>query len=149
MPSLLQEHNLIGLDYGDKTVGVAFCAKGTTVAVGVEIIRRDRPTKLRKTLSRIATLCKERKADGIILGYPLHLDGREGLRCEKTKDFADALIKRTGLSVTLWDERLTSVEAEEQMAEDGLRPEEFKAHVDEIAAMLILQDYLNTKYGNG
>ncbi len=135
--------NLIGLDYGDKTVGVAFCDKSVSVAVGLEIIRRERPTKLRRTLARIAAVCAEKKADGIILGYPYVLSGREGERCRKTLVFKGMLEERLSLPVVLWDERLTSVAAEEAMTESGLSFEEQKEHVDELAAMLILQDYLN------
>ncbi len=137
--------NLIGLDYGDKTVGVAFCDKNVSVAVGVEIIRRERPAKLRRTLSRIAEICAERKADGIVLGYPFRLSGEEGSRCQKTLLFRDQLRERIALPVALWDERLTSVAAEDAMTESGLSLEEQKAHVDELAAMLILQDYINAR----
>ncbi len=140
--------NLLGLDYGDKTVGVAFCDGHVSVAVGVEIIRRDRPTKLRRTLARIAAICEERKVDGIVLGYPYVLSGREGDRCEKTVAFKDMLEERLTIPVVLWDERLTSVAAEEAMTEAGLSFEEQKEHVDELAAMLILQDYLNANIRN-
>ncbi len=135
--------NLIALDYGDKTVGVAFCDKSVSVAVGVEIIRRERPTKLRRTLARIAEICAQKRADGIVLGYPYTLSGGEGDRCKKTLVFKELLQERLSLPVVLWDERLTSVAAEEAMTEAGLSFEEQKEHVDEIAAMLILQDYLN------
>ena len=135
--------NLIGLDYGDKTVGVAFCDKNVSVAVGVGIVRRVRPTKLRQTLARIGQICEERQADGIVLGYPYELSGTAGDRCEKTLSFRDMLIARLGLPVALWDERLTSVAAEEAMTETGLTLPQQKEHVDELAAMLILQDYIN------
>lgn len=140
--------SLIGLDYGDKTVGVAFCDRSVTVAVGVEIIRRERPGKLRRTLARISEICAEKKADGIVLGYPLHYDGAEGDRCEKTRAFQEQVQARTHLPVVLWDERLTSVAAEEAMRETGLSFSEQKQHVDELAAMLILQDYINAGIGN-
>lgn len=135
--------NLLGLDYGDKTVGVAFCEKSLSVAVGVEIIRRARPAKLRRTIARIGELCSEKRADGIVLGYPVHMSGREGDRCAATLAFMEKVKLRTGLPVALWDERLTSVAAEEAMSEAGLSFSEQKQHVDELAAMLILQDYIN------
>ena len=140
--------NLLGLDYGDKTVGVAFCDKSVSVAVGVEIIRRERPAKMRRTLSRICEICSAKSVDGIILGYPVHLSGRAGDRCEKTLAFKNLLEARTQLPVILWDERLTSVAAEEAMTQTGLSFTEQKQYVDELAAMLILQDYINAGNGN-
>lgn len=135
---------IMGLDYGSKTVGVAVSDALLITAQGVEIVRREREDKLRQTLARIETLIKEYQVEKIILGYPRNMDDTEGIRCEKTKLFQEMLVKRTGLEVVLWDERLTTVEADEIMEEVGIRKrEEKKKYVDMLAAVLILQEYLD------
>ena len=110
---------------------------------GVETIRRKSPDKLRQTLARIGELAVEYEVDRIVLGYPKHLNNTEGERCEKTKAFADLLERRTGLSVILWDERLTTSAADQILIESGVRREDRKEYVDQIAAGLILQGYLD------
>ena len=139
---------VLGLDFGSKTVGVAVSDELMLTAQGLEIIRRESPNKLRRTLARIAQLTEEYQAERIVLGYPKNMNGTEGERCEKTKDFAELLKKRTNLPVELWDERLTTVAAEQTMKESGIRREKRKEYVDEIAAMLILQGYLDLKRMN-
>lgn len=135
---------ILGLDFGAKTVGVAVSDELLLTAQGLEIIRRESPNKLRRTLARIAELAEEYQADRIVLGYPKNMNNTEGERCEKTKEFAGMLTKRTHLNVVLWDERLTTVEAERIMMETGVRRENRKQYVDEIAATLILQGYLDS-----
>lgn len=137
-------HRILGLDYGTKTLGVAVSDPLLLTAQGVEIIRREKPTKLRKTLARVEELIKEYQVGKIVLGYPRHMNGTEGIRCEQTVEFQEMLRKRTGLEVILWDERLTTVEADDIMMEVGIRREDRKQYVDKIAAMIILQDYLNS-----
>lgn len=134
---------ILGLDFGSKTVGVAVSDPLLLTAQGLEIIRRQKPGKLRQTLARIEEIVKEYNVDTIVLGYPRHLDGSEGERCEKTRIFAGMLEERLDLPVKLWDERLTTVAAEEIMMESGVRREDRKVHVDKIAAMIILQGYLD------
>lgn len=135
---------IIGLDFGSKTVGVAMSDELLLTAQGVEIIRRKAPTKLRQTLARIEEIIASYGGvDRIVLGYPKNMNNTEGDRCEKTKEFADMLTKRTGLEVILWDERLTTVAADNSMMEMGIRREDRKDYVDEIAAIFILQGYLD------
>lgn len=112
-------------------------------AQGVEIIRRKEENKLRRTLARIEELVKEYEAGLIVLGLPLNMDGTAGERVEKTLLFRDMLVRRTGLTVVMQDERLTTVEADDAMIEAGLNRQERKEYVDMIAAQLILQDYMN------
>ncbi len=135
---------VLGLDFGSKTVGVAVSDELMLTAQGLEIIRRESPNKLRRTLARIAQLTEEYQAERIVLGYPKNMNGTEGERCEKTKEFAELLKKRTNLPVELWDERLTTVEADRIMMETGVRRENRKQYADEIAASLILQGYLDS-----
>ena len=132
---------IIGLDYGSKTVGVAVSDPLLLTAQGVEIIRRERETKLRQTLARIEELIKEYEADTIVLGYPKNMNNTEGTRCEKTQEFKEMLERRTGLPVVLWDERLTTVMADQTMMEEGIRREDRKQYVDKLAAVFILQGY--------
>ena len=136
---------VLGLDFGSKTVGVAVSDELMLTAQGLEIIRRESPNKLRRTLARIAELADEYQADRIVLGYPKNMNGTEGERCEKTKEFAALLEKRTKRSVLLWDERLTTVAAERTLMESGVRRERRKSYVDKIAAVLILQGYLDAQ----
>lgn len=135
---------IIGLDFGSKTVGVAVSDPLLVTAQGVEIIRREHENKLRRTYARIEELCTEYGADRIVLGYPKNMNNTEGERCAKTEEFKEALERRTGLPVILWDERLTTVAADAAMIEGGLRRDERKEHVDKIAAVLILQGYLES-----
>ncbi|MBP8967729.1 MAG: Holliday junction resolvase RuvX [Lachnospiraceae bacterium] len=134
---------LMGLDFGSKTVGVAVSDPLFLAASPVEIIRRDHPSKLRKTLARIEALILEYDVGKIILGNPLMLSGDEGERVRLTNEFADSLRRRTGLEVIMEDERLTTVEADEIMDEAGVPKNEHKKYVDMIAAQLILQSYMN------
>ncbi len=134
---------ILGLDFGSKTVGVAVSDALLITAQGVEIIRRKSPSKLRQTLARIEELVKEYEADRIVLGFPKNMNNTEGERCEKTIEFKEMLEKRTGLEVILWDERLTTVSADNSMMEMGIRRENRKEYVDEIAAIFILQGYLD------
>ena len=134
---------IIGLDFGSKTVGVAISDPLLITAQGKEIIRRERPDKLRKTLARIEELIVEYEVTEIVLGDPKNMDGSDGERVRKTLEFKDMLERRTGLPIHMQDERLTTVEAEEYMREIGIKRENFKEYVDEIAAMIILQNYLD------
>jgi putative Holliday junction resolvase len=134
---------ILGLDFGSKTVGVAVSDELLLTAQGVEIIRRKSPSKLRQTLARIEELVGEYGVERIVLGYPKNMNNTEGERCERTREFKDLLEKRCGIPVILWDERLTTVAADQSMMEMGIRRENRKKYVDEIAAILILQGYLD------
>ena len=136
---------IMGLDFGSKTVGVAVSDPLGITAQGVEIVRRKSPNKLRQTLARIEELVREYEVEELVLGYPKNMNGTEGERCEKTREFKEMLEKRTGLPVALWDERLTTVAADRSMMEAGLGHYERKEYVDEIAAVFILQGYMAAK----
>jgi putative Holliday junction resolvase len=141
---------ILGLDFGSKTVGVAVSDELLLTAQGVEIIRRQSPNKLRQTLARIEELIAQYGGvEKIVLGYPKNMNNTEGERCEKTKEFAGMLERRTGLSVVLWDERLSTVSADRTMMETGIRRENRKTYVDEIAAIFILQGYLDYLHNTG
>ena len=134
---------IIGLDFGSKTVGVAVSDELLITAEGIEIVRRKSENKLRQTLARIEELIKEYNVEKIVLGFPKNMNNSEGERCEKTLEFKEMLERRTGLTVELWDERLTTVAADNLMMEAGIRRENRKEYVDQIAASFILQGYLD------
>ncbi len=136
---------IMGLDFGSKTVGVAISDALLLTAQGIEIIRRKEENKLRQTLARIEELIVEYEVEEIVLGLPKHMNNTEGVRAELTMEFKDKLERRTGLPVTLWDERLTTVAADKAMMEAGIRREERKEHVDRIAASLIMQGNLDRR----
>ncbi len=133
------------MDLGAKTVGVAISDPLLITAQGIEIIRRERENKLRQTLARIEELIEEYEVEEIVLGLPKNMNDTLGERAEFSLAFRDKLERRTGLPVTMWDERLTTVAAEQAMIEAGIRREERAEHVDKIAACLILQGYLDKK----
>ncbi|MCQ2517152.1 MAG: Holliday junction resolvase RuvX [Lachnospiraceae bacterium] len=136
---------IIGLDFGSKTVGVAMSDPTCTIATGLEIVRREKEDKLRRTLARIEEIIAEYGAELIVLGLPKNMNDTEGIRVVKTKEFGEMLSRRSGVPVVYQDERLTTVESEEIMKECGIRREDRKEYVDKIAAMIILQSYLDNK----
>ena len=111
---------IMGLDFGSKTVGVAVSDSLLITAQGLEIIRRKEENKLRRTLARIEELIEEYEVEEIVLGLPKHMNASEGIRVELTQEFKEKLERRTGLSVVLWDERLTTVAADKLMIEAGM-----------------------------
>ena len=134
---------ILGLDFGSKTVGVAVSDGLLLTAQGVETIERKDENKLRKTCARIEELIAEYEITEIVLGLPKNMNNTEGERVEKTKAFGEMLERRTGLPVHYWDERLTTVAAEQLLMESGVRRENRKAVIDKVAAGLILQGYLD------
>ena len=136
---------IMGLDFGAKTVGVAISDPLLITAQGIEIIRRKDENKLRQTLARIEELIVEYEVEEIVLGLPKNMNDTLGARVELTNEFREKLERRTGLSVHMWDERLTTVAADKAMIEAGLRREERKEHVDKLAAVFILQGYLDLR----
>lgn len=140
---------IMGLDFGSKTVGVAISDELLITAQGKEIIRRKEENKLRQTLARIEELIVEYDVQEIVLGLPKNMNNTEGERVELTLDFKEKLERRTGLPVATWDERLTTVAADRAMIEAGIRREERKEHVDKLAAVFILQGYLDMRSMKG
>lgn len=141
---------IMGLDYGAATVGVAISDALLLTAQGIETIRREQELQLRKTYRRIEELVKEYEVDRIVVGYPKHLNNTIGERAKMAEEFAQALERRTGLTVVLQDERLTTVEAHRVLDAGGAGLEKKKEVVDKLAAVLILQSYLdrmNNKIG--
>ena len=135
---------IMGLDYGSKTVGVAISDPLGLTAQGIEIIRRTSENKLRRTLARIEELVREYEVTTIVLGFPKNMNNTVGERGEKSLEFKEMLERRTGIPVIMWDERLTTVSANRTLMESGVRREDRKEYVDMIAAVYILQGYLDS-----
>lgn len=133
---------ILGLDYGSKTVGVAMTdALGMTVQP-YKTIQRDRESKLRQTLSEIAEIVEQYQIEKIVMGLPLNMDDTEGDRAAKTRDFAEKLKIRVAVPIEFTDERLTTMEAEEILDQSGIPRSEQKKVIDQVAAQLILEQYL-------
>ena len=136
---------LMGLDYGTKTVGVAVSDGLMLTAQPVETITRKSSNKLRKTLARIEALVQEHGIEKIVLGYPKNMNNTLGVRVEETLEFKEMLERRMGLPVVLWDERLTTMESERILMAGGGRRENRKDVIDQLAASIILQSYMDSE----
>ena len=136
---------IMGLDFGSKTVGVAVSDPLGITAQGIEIVLRTSENKLRKTLARIEELVTEYEVTEIVLGFPKNMNNTIGERAEKSLAFKEMLERRTGLPVVMWDERLTTVAANRTLIEGGVRRENRKDYVDMLAAVYILQGYLDSR----
>ena len=124
---------------------MAVCDPTGLIAQGVETITRREDNKLRATCRRIEELIAQYQVETIVLGYPINMDDTVGERAKRTEEFAHVLERRTGLPVVLWDERLTTVAADEILEESGVPAGERKKVIDKVAAGIILQDYLNAR----
>ena len=133
---------VLGLDYGSKTVGVAVSDPLGLTAQGVETVWRKQENKLRRTLARIEEIISEYQVTEIVLGYPKNMNNTVGERAEKSLEFKEMLEKRTGLPVVMWDERLTTM-ADRTLEETGVHKEDRKQYLDQVAAVFILQGYLD------
>ena len=131
---------ILGLDYGEKRIGVALCDElGLTAQSLTTIIHKS----WRSDVESVAALVATYGVETIVVGYPLRLDGTEGIQCEKVARFVHRLEASLGIPVVLWDETLTTKEAEEILFRSGVPPKKRKAVVDSLAASLILQSYLD------
>jgi putative pre-16S rRNA nuclease len=133
---------VMGLDVGDKTIGIA-------ISDALLLTAQSRPTLRRKDLKSdiefLRQLAAENEVHQIVIGQPLHMDGRESTQSLKVARFAEELKKALDLPVTFWDERLTSFEAEQHLEQMGLNWRQRREQVDKIAAMIILQNYLDNQ----
>ena len=137
---------VIGLDYGTKTVGVAVSDETKLIAQPLVTIERKQANKLRQTYAAIETIIAEQDVELIVLGNPKNMNNTEGERVQATKEFKEALERRTGLPVVLVDERLTTVEANRILEDTGVALSARKEHIDKMAAAIILQNYLDMEY---
>ncbi len=130
----------MALDYGEVRIGIAFSDIMNIIANGYETYTRQ---NLDKDLEYLSNLCKEKEVDTIVVGLPVNMDGTEGDRAVKTREFAEKLSSVSGLPIKFLDERLTSVSAEKMLIEASVRREKRKQVIDKISATIILQNYLD------
>ena len=131
---------ILGLDIGSKTIGGAISDPLGWTAQGITTIRR---TKKEQDLEEIKKICKEYSVDTIVIGLPKNMNGTIGESGERVLDFSERIKEATGLKVDMWDERLTTVAAHKAMLEADLSRNKRKKIVDKIAAIYILQGYLD------
>ena len=131
---------VLGLDYGSRRIGVAVCDELGMTAQGVgTVVRKNR----KADLAAISAFVKRFDVESIVVGYPLRLDGSEGIQCEKVNRFIQRLEARLAIPVIRRDETLSTKEAEELLRETGVRREKKRGIVDRLAASIILQGYLD------
>lgn len=134
---------IMGLDFGGATVGVAISDELLITAQGIEVIRRKQENKLRQTYARIEELILEYGVERVVIGYPKNMNNTIGVRAELAEEFAANVRRRTGLETVLWDERLTTVAAHRVLDAANLSYQKKAQVVDKLAAVLILQGYLD------
>lgn len=132
---------LMGIDYGDARIGIAFSDSLGITAQGHGAVKN---TGGKKMFLQIADLAREKGAETIVVGLPKNMDGSEGFRAEATRAFADRLREFTATDIVLWDERLTTVQANSFFNEMNVRGKERKDAVDALAAALILENYMQS-----
>ena len=138
----MTEQRILGLDVGDRTVGVAVSDLLRMTAQGVETIRRE---SLEKDLARLDAIMREYDAARIVVGWPRNMNGTEGERCEVVRAFAEALgEKRSDAEIVFWDERLSTVAAAKSLIAADVSRKKRKKVIDKMAAVFILQGYLDS-----
>ena len=139
-PALPRNQRLLGLDVGEKTIGLALSDPALTVASPISTIKR---TKFTADANALLKLAAERGVGGLVIGLPLNMDGSEGPRCQSVRQFAANLLKLKDLPIMFWDERLSTMAVEREMiAHDVSRAKRDKV-VDQAAAAFILQGALD------
>jgi putative Holliday junction resolvase len=137
---------ILGIDYGEKRIGLAVSDELEITARGISVVERK---SKKADLDTIAAAVSELGAGAVVVGYPLRLDGSAGIQCEKVDRFIASLQEVIPVPIIAWDETLSTKEAEGLMREAGVKRKKKRGMVDRIAAGLILQDYLNQKARRG
>jgi len=136
---------VLGLDYGEKTIGVAISDISLTFAFGLEVIRRPADAQIKKSIARLGEIIAQYDIGALVLGYPKNLDGTKSLRCLKTDEFRDRLrrnFKRA--EIILWDERYSTKAVGKVLTEGKVKQAERGWVIDKMAAVYILQGYLDS-----
>ncbi len=136
---------ILSVDYGRVRTGIAVCDRNEIIASPVEVIRE---TDSEILAEKIAYIAKQKQAEMIVLGLPKNMDGTEGESAENVRNFAVILEEKTGLTVALHDERGTTVTAHRYLNMTDTRGKKRKAVVDSVAAVIILEDYMNFRRNN-
>ncbi len=135
---------ILALDVGKKRIGLALSDPLGITAQGLPTLER---TTIREDLTALENLTREHQVKLILMGHPLHMSGRESSQSAYTREFAERLAGRTGLEVRLWDERLTTVEAERVLKQSGISIEKRAKAVDRLSAVILLGSYLDSGGG--
>ncbi|MGL5693447.1 MAG: Holliday junction resolvase RuvX [Peptostreptococcaceae bacterium] len=133
---------IMGLDIGDKTIGVAVCDLMGITAQGVKTVRR---VGKKKDIEELKAIIKERQVNKIVSGLPKNMNGTIGPQGEKVIKFCELIKEETGLEIEFWDERLSTVAAERSLIEGDVSRQKRKKVIDMLAAVIILQGYLDSK----
>lgn len=141
------KERIMGLDYGSKTIGVAISDVLGLTAQPLETIERSGENKLRRSLARIVEIVREKDIKKIVVGLPINMDGRSGERAALTLEFVEKLKLRVDIPIVMQDERLTTVEADEILDESGVKKQDRKQFIDQIAAGIILKEYMEKENG--
>ena len=136
------QSRVLALDLGKKRIGMALSDELGVTAQGLETLER---TNIREDLARISQLAAERSVALILMGNPLHMSGREGRQAEYARDFGERLRAASGIPVEFWDERLTTVAAQRVLRESGISIEKRAKAVDRLAAVILLESYLDSR----
>jgi putative holliday junction resolvase len=143
-PSQTGNGRILGLDVGSRRIGIAISDPLGITAQGLETLQRRNK---RADFEQLAKVIRQYEVKEIVVGLPLRMTGEQGTQAEKMRAFADELRKRFGLPVHLWDERLTSVEANRLLRETEMSIEKRGKAVDRMAAVLILQSWMDSRQG--
>lgn len=130
----------LGIDFGDARIGLAISDPLGFFASGLETYNRK---NLQADIQHILNLIKDKDVKTLVVGLPLNMDGSQGVRVEKTKEFCQEIQKETNVQIVYVDERLTTVQAEKMLIEQNVRREDRKKVIDKVAATIILQSYLD------
>lgn len=131
---------ILALDLGKRRIGLALSDPLGITAQGLPTLQR---TNIRQDLAALASLIEERGVGLILMGYPLHLSGREGAQTDYTREFAERLTAYTGVPLRYWDERLTTVEAQRVLKSSGISIAKRARAVDQLSAQILLQSFLS------
>ncbi len=137
---------ILGLDIGTKRIGVAVSDELGLLAQGKCCVDRETDDK---AINDIIAIIEEGSVGKVVVGLPLNMDGSHGERAEDSTKFAESLADKTGLPVDLWDERLSTKEAEDVMLKADISRKKRKKVIDKMAAQLILQGYLDRMRAEG
>ena len=135
------QSRILALDLGKKRIGMALSDELGVTAQGLETLER---TNIREDLARISQLAADKNVSLILMGNPLHMSGREGRQAEYARDFGERLRAASGIPVEFWDERLTTVAAQRVLRESGISIEKRAKAVDRLAAVILLESYLDS-----
>jgi putative Holliday junction resolvase len=131
---------ILALDLGKRRIGLALSDPLGITAQGLPTLQR---TNIRQDLAALTALIEEREVGSILMGFPLHMSGREGRQAEYTREFGERLATHTGLPLRYWDERLTTVEAQRVLRSSGISIAKRARAVDQLSAQILLQSYLS------